>query len=362
MKSIFILLTILLSTRCFSQDTLTLRQYLFQHRYVINLKDEHSFNMLPGLMKDKNLFVMGEGGSHDLPLNAQLKYLLINQLATQNLKYYFIEFGRSIAYYYNHYLVNDYKGMLTGNENYWAGCDVYFSFFDKIKKQTGNNPHFKIIGIDFERKRALYSDINYLFNEPDYSKMPVSKTILERLKDTSYFKLSFRKFGRFYKKLGKDFLKDSLEIKTETGDRYNDLKYLLTNKNRKSPNIDRNCPMARNLVTEITPMDTSGLYFLSIGIAHSIPCNHHSAVHIMGRNKPLKNKILVMNVFCENFTPKNRKPFGLKYLRNDLLKCFSNAANGDLVLFDLSQLPPEYAFIKNHGELLLFAKNQQMMP
>jgi len=174
--------------------------------------------------------------------------------------------------------------------------------------------------------------------------------------------MTHKDFMKFYRKKRKEFYENKIAIKQELGDKSNELEYLVTNHNTTRPNLDRNPAMTRNLLHEITPLDTSAVYFLTIGMAHSLPCEHYSLVHKLSRTEQLKNRILVMNLHCDNCSVNGEKlevKSPMRFLNHqDILNCFRSAANSELVLFDLSQLPPEFSNIKKYGDLLLFAKNQ----
>ena len=340
-----------------AQDTVKLRQYLLEHRYNIDLNSDHAFDMLLQAMKGKNLFVLGEGGSHRLSLYPRLKPMLLDQLARQNLKYYFIEFGRSTAFFMNKYINGEYTECQQGYRDHCA-------ILDHERAQFAAGHGFKIVGIDFERSEEFNRDINYLFPDTSFNKLPASGAMLSKLKDTAYISLSYKKFQRFYRKNRKAFINDSAAIREELGAKYPEFRYFVTNGNTTHPTINRNGPMARNLLSEIAPLDTSSVYFLSIGMAHSIPKNSYSTVHKLYKSEALKNRVLVMNVHCENLRLPDGTPLPsmIEFLKNDIGDCFSHCAEADIVLFDLSRLPDEYAYMKKYGELLLFTKNQKIRP
>ena len=348
-------LLFLSAVMCSAQDTTRLRAYLLQHSYVVDLNSGHSFDMLPALMKGRNLLVLGEGGSHGLELYTPLKSAILDQLATQNLKYFFIELGRSTASLLNAYLHNTAPDCGSAFTNY---CTI----MDRGKATLKRGYDFKLVGIDFEVRIDFYTAMHRLFEYTDLDKLPVTKNFVANLLDSTCLKVTHKEFMKFYRKKRKEFYTDQGAIKNELGDKYKTLEYLVTNHNTTRPNLDRNPAMTRNLLKEITPLDTSAVYFLTIGMAHSLPCEHYSVAHKLCKSEQLKNKVIVMNLQCENCTLKGekleRKTF-MKFMNHEDIKaCFSNSAKGDFTLFDLSQLPPEYENIKKYGDLLLFAKNQ----
>ncbi len=354
MKKYLLPLFLSITSICPAQDTV-LTAYLTQHRYAIDLNDPGTFHMLPEMMKGKNLLVLGEGGSHGLELYVPLKSAILDQLATQNLKYFFIELGRSTAFILDKYLHNE-----------TTSCNSAFTKYCKImdhEKAVSKKDHdFKLVGIDFEIRIDFHTALNTMFSNADLNKCPASKAFLTDLLDSTCLKMTHKAFMKFYRKKRTEFQQNKTEIKQELGDKYNGLEYLITNPNTTRPSIDRNPAMTRNLLREITPLDTSAVYFLTIGMAHSLACNTYSVVHKLCQSDVLKDRVLVMNLHCENCTLNGAPLTGKTMLRfmndEDIESRFSKTAVGAYTLFDLSQLPDGYSDIKKYGGLLLLAKGQ----
>jgi len=64
--------------------------------------------MLPAMMGANRLFVLGEGGSHNLKIYQKIKPAILLQLGNLNLKYFFNESGRAAAYIRTCYLKSDF--------------------------------------------------------------------------------------------------------------------------------------------------------------------------------------------------------------------------------------------------------------
>jgi len=342
-----------------AQDTLRLHEYLQRHRYTIDFTSDHAFSMLPQLMNGKNVLVLGEGGNHELSMYATLKPALVNQLAKQNLKYFLIESGRTTAFFMNNYLHDGYNDCPKYMERF---CDLC----NRMKPATQAGSTFKVVGIDFEFTWDFHESMQYLLGNVALDKCPHARALITELLDTGYMAFSyadFYKFGKFYREKQEQLYADSSAIRTELGDKYADLLYFLSNPNVTRPNKDRNGALAQNLLAEIMPLDTSAVYFLSTGIAHSLPCESYSAIHKALKNEELRSRTIVMNVHCEQCAVQGKAMTGrspMKFLNEEDIKaCLSNAANAEIVLFDLSALPPEYDNIKKYGDLLLFARNQR---
>jgi hypothetical protein len=231
------------------------------------------------------------------------------------------------------------------------------------EKTTLKKGHdYKTVGIDFEVRIDFHIAMNDLFKQTDLEKLPTSKKFLANLLDSTCTKMTHKEFMRFYRKKRKEFYSEQAAIKQELGDKYTELEYLVTNHNTTRPNIDRNPAMTLNLLHEIVPVDTSAVYFLTIGIAHSLPCDHGTVAYKLCKSEQLKNRVVVMNLHCENCNVKGNQITGktlMKFMnRADIADCFSKAATGNFTLFDLSELPPAYHNIKKYGDLLLLANDQ----
>ena len=375
MRVILFLFAITMYAKAPAQSDAVLEKYLVAHRSIINIKPDSSFSLSPGgqeminsCMKGKSLFVLAENTSHQLVLYKKLRPALIEQFIRLNLKYVFIEFGRSVAYDVNADLDNNYK----------MPDNTFFSISERVrlKKIMGNRRSFEYKGIDFERGFEFYDAVNNILYDVDMNSLHESRAFITKIKDIasqqippdSNGKTTYRHFHNFYKDAREEFYRDSLVIKKELGTHYADIKYLLTNPNNQLPPWaahkliydDRDPEMTKNLLTEITPLDTSAVYFLSIGYAHTYGSS--AVVHKLSKSQVLENRIVVMNEFCEDCSINGEKMdkynSKMHFMKGAVRSAFRNTANSDLVIFDLSELPREYNYIKKHGDLLLFAKNQ----
>ncbi len=352
MKFNALILFTIISLACTAKDHSKLKDYLLHHSYTIDLNSDSAFNMLPTLMKGKNVLVLGEGGSHKLPLYTTLKPALINQLAKQNLKYYIIEWSRATAMLINNYLQSKNKNCPDELEPLCGLCN-------KLKPIIERGHEFKVVGIDFEFCGDLHTEMQLLFGKTNLDVLPHSKELLRDLLSNRYKNVFRKKFKEFYLVEQAKFCQDSVAIRKELGEKYDELRYLLTNPNTTYPGIDRNGGLAENLQSELTPLDTSAAYLVDVGLAHSIPSESYSMMHKIYRNDTLRQRTIIMNLHCWNCTlnGENLDATVLNFLKGDVLDCFTSATNTTLTLFDLSELPDEYSYIKESGDLLLFAKD-----
>lgn len=362
----FILFFFCLSKFGLAQDLSRLSAYLDSNKVSIDMRDVNEPNdLLKAAMNGKNLLVFGEGGSHQLDLNDQIRVYLVSQLVKTNLKYFFIEGGRSNAYLLNKYLKNDYDNV----DSLHSTDSSYRRQMKKIRALYQSGFHFEYRGIDMEWYRSLYNAVKMLTSNYNFTKIQNIPLFHSILIDTSYLHYNSNNFKnqkeylKHYKVLKKLFIKDSSIIhKVLTNEDYREVKYFLTNGQMKPPLGNRNIGMAKNLLDEINPIDTSATYLLDVGMAHSLPNRSGSVVGIAIKDDQLKNRTVVMNVYCDECTV-NGKAIESNYLNflknNEMLNIFRKAATKDLTLFDLSKLPSEFNYIKEYGGLLLFAKHQK---
>lgn len=362
----FIFFFLWLSKFGLAQDLFRLSAYLDSNKVSIDMRNVNESNdFLKAAMVGKNLLVFGEGGSHQLDLNDQIRVYLVSQLVKTNLKYFFIEGARSSAYLLNKYLKNDYDNA----DSLYSTDFSYRMQMKKIRALYQSGFHFEYRGIDMEWSRRLYNAVKMItanYNFTDIQKIPLFHSILV---DTAYlhydpdvFK-NQKEFLKYYKVLKKLFTKDSSDIQIIlTKEDYREVKYFLTNEQMKPPLGNRNIGMAKNLLDEIKPIDTSATYLLDVGMAHSLPNRGGSVAGIAIKDDQLKNRTVVMNVYCEECTVNEKEIEGtnLNFLRNkEVLNIFRKAATKNLTLFDLSKLPADFNYIKEYGSLLLFAKHQK---
>ena len=174
---------------------------------------------------------------------------------------------------------------------------------------------FNVIGIDFEVRIDFHTAMNDLCGHADPDALPALSAFQSNYMDSACLKMTHKEFMKRYKEKRKEFYTETDEMKDELGSKYNTFEYLVTNHNTTRPNLDRNPAMTRNLLKEITPLDTSAVYFLTIGMAHSLPGEHYSVAHKLCKNPALNNRVLVMNLHCENCTLNGKKIDGKTMLK-----------------------------------------------
>ena len=264
MRYYVLLITVLLSLNAWGQADTLLEKYLATHKAVIDVNPDSTLSLSPEAkeiirtcMRGKSLFVLSENTSHDLDLYTQLRPALIPQFIPMNLKYVFIEWGRSVAYCINADLDNNYKM-----------ADPYFYDSDerrRVKNVTGGKRTFSYVGIDFERGLELNTAVNNLLYDVDINTLHKSRAFVAKIKDISSAqvpadsnaKVYYKNFHRFYIDTRQEFYEDSTALKNELGGHFNTLKYLLSNPNTQLPppwtrpwliNHGRNPELAKNLL------------------------------------------------------------------------------------------------------------------
>jgi hypothetical protein len=357
------ILTIFLYTNVTGQNLSELKTYLDSNSTPINLNQSNK--IFKSVMKNKVLFVLGEGGSHDLELYYSLRPYLLSEFSKLNLKYFFIEGSRSRAFTNNEYLQNpaDYSDSIFQNE------PSYKIEMKKIRQFYNSGTQFEYKGIDMEWSKRLYNatkSITVSLTQTTIKSIPLLYSILI---DTAYLhyddKNTFnnqKHFLKYYKNLQNIFVKDSTSLKNNLKPiQYQQLNYLLSNPQTSPPNGDRNSGMAKNLIAEISPIDTNATYLLDIGIAHSLLNRKSAVIGILNETTILANKIVIMNVFCDECSINGKKlnDNPIEFMKGELLDIFRASAKNDLTIFDLSKVPAKFDYLKKYGDLILFAKKQK---
>lgn len=373
MKSILFLIAFITPFHSFSQtDTTMLIKYLNEHATVFDLSDKPDA-VINRLMKDKKLFIYGQGASHALVCNLTIPDKVVkslSQIKDRKLKYYFIEWGRSMAYLQNLVLKGDNISAFkifqhNGHEEpFW---DVYLGEVDTMRNFFGSTPSFEYIGIDFERARSFHIAVDHILTG-----IQVNNTLLKKCTDTAhYFHLASemykqeKEFVKYYKQLRKEFYNDSSHVKNAIGnnDRFEALRNIMTNENVKSRYQERNTPMTKNIITTFKNTNAGDMSFLCIGMAHSLLKYNFSVASRLNKNPGLKDNIIVMNLYCQDCRIHGEplSNYDLDHcMKHDEIRFFQMAAagKGEMVLFDLTHLPKEFEYLKDCGDLMLFAKNQ----
>ena len=365
MKFYKLLLTCLFFSKLSSAQNLAeLKTYLAGNSYPILLNDSSQGNaFFRSVMQNKTLFVYGEGGSHDLELNNQMRVYLLHQFSTLNLKYFFIEGARTAAYIHNQYLQNPDESSDS------VYIDTAFrNQMRQIRRLYQAGFHFEYKGIDMEWSRGFYRAVKSITKDLSSDTIDSIKLLHAILIDTSYFHYDntnrFKNQAQFlkrYKELKDLLLQDSGKLKACLDpEHYNELVYFLSNPQTAPPDGNRNPGMAENLLAEITPIDTSATYLLDIGSAHSLLSRAAAVVGILNSTPSLSNKMVIMNVYCDNCRING---YVLKQnlieLKGEVLEVFRMSTKGDLTIFNIADAPPEFSYLKKYGSLILFAKNQQ---
>jgi hypothetical protein len=332
-------ISVLFATFCVAQNGSDIKAYLTNNSHPVILNDfaqESAF--FRSVMHDKILFVFGEGGSHSLELNNQMRAYLLREFSGMNLKYFFIEYGRTTAFNYNQDL-----------------------------RSTG--VHFEYKGIDMESFRSFYVAVKRMTAEVSPGGIDSIQLLHDILIDTSYLHYDdadrFKnqaKFLQLYKGLERLFLRDASALETcLSPEHYKELRYFLSNPQTAPPAGNRNPGMAQNLLAEIVPIDTTATYLLDIGSAHSLLNRKQGVIGILNHTDLLSNKMMIMNVYCDHCISNGEVLNGslLKFMKGSVLEAFRDCAKGDLTIFNLANVPAELSYLREYGDLILFARNQQ---
>ncbi len=349
-----------------AQEFNELKAYLDSNSTPVNMNDPaRPNNFFKSVMSDKVLFVFGEGGDHQLDLQNKLRVYLLNQFSRLHLKYFFIESGRSTAYIQNKYLQNTIDNV----DSIFKKGILYKKQMQKIRQLYQDGYHFMYKGIDMEWSVSLYNAVKDLTADLSQSTVQSIPLLRSILIDTNYLHYddnnvfnNQKEFLNFYISLHNTFTDDADLLKNVLGnDRYEQLEYFLSNPQTRPPRGNRNPGMAKNLLNEIVPIEPQSTYLLGIGMAHTLLNRNGVVASMLERNELLRNKIVVMNTYCDEcqIAGKIINDRSIEFMKNELLDIFRSATKSDLTIFDLSKLPSKFNYLKEYGDLILFAKNQE---
>ena len=354
------------ATVCIAQNRADIEAHLANNSHRVVLDDpSQETAFFESVMQNKILFVLGEGGSHELELNNQMRVYLLHVFSGMHLKYFFIESGRTTAFNHNRYLQSPDEGA----DSIYKKDTAFRNQMRQIKSVYDAGHHFEYKGIDMEWSKSLYSAVKNITAAQNRNSIDSIIVLHDILIDTSYFhyddKNNFnnqKQFLQLYKKLERLFWHDSGALKASLSqDQYAALGYFLSNPQTAPPDGNRNTGMAKNLLAEITPVDADATYLLDIGSAHSLLNRKNGVIGILNNTDALSNKMMIMNVYCDNCSSKGKllKEQVIEFMKGDVLEAFRNSAKGELTIFNLANAPAGLSFLKKYGDLILFAKDQQ---
>ncbi len=346
-----------------SENNKNLETYLCEHRTYLTLNTDSTLSLsydasslISSKMKNKNLFVIGEN-NHNYFLTNKLRILFIKKFSKHGLKDVFIEYGRSTAAVNNAYIKSNYN-LSYPPYLYKVGQNLnYAREMEQTKEIYNKSADFNFVGIDFERTFFYFRAIDCILNYFNTKEKEAILQVAPYLHDTSILHYTNRQSKHYFKKIQNDFIKDSATFKSLFKTQYNNYKYLVTNKDICLPSQGRKRDklMAENLLKETQELpNNKNIYLLSCGYFHSNVNKKNSLLGRLSESSTFKNKILILNLYCNNC---NIDIQGISidgFMKKDILKTFQHAANNKFVLFDLSELPIEYEYIKKQGDLLLF--------
>ena len=362
----FFILGLFLVKFCVAQNGFDLKGYLANNSYPVDLNDPlRDSAFFKSLMQNKLLFVYGEGGSHRLDLHNQMRVYLLRMFSGMNLKYFFVEYGRTIAFNQNQFL----QGPDDAADSIYKLDTAFRNQMRQIKRIYNSGGHFEYRGIDMEWSKSLYKAVINITTGVNPSSIGSIKLLHDILIDTSYFHYdntsNFKnqaQFLKLYIRLETLFLHDSGALKAcLSPGHYKELGYFLSNPQTAPPEGNRNPGMAQNLLAEITPVDTTATYLLDIGEAHSQLSRKQAVVGILNNTDLLSNKLVILNVYCDNCSSNGQvlEDKMIEYMKGDVLEVFRNCAVGDLTIFNLTNAPAGLSYLKKYGDLILFARNRQ---
>lgn len=367
-----ILVLLICAQPAFSQTDPILDAYLATHRYTIKQLPDSSTcfpnDSIPRLlnkqMELKRLFVYGDGFSHMLHLNAYLAHMFAEYLATRGLKFYFHEAARS-------WNIEDdlfYGSYLPSAKDFFKDASQFSLRYYEAERKLFRQGHFTYRGIDFERPSGFHKTLELLLDSVDNSKRQDLYKLAPYFRDTSYLKLNRNKFVQFYEEQRDIFLRDSNLYKPLLGNAYTNFRYLLNDPKPSTYFDNRNKNMAEHLLMDVGTPAPGEIYFLNLGTAHTRRKKDGLAkttVYLLNETSIFKDRILITHLYCEDCKAEaNSYGTGdnswISYMKDDVLRSFQQAAQGTITLFDLTEIPEKYHFIRDdYNDFLVFARGQQ---
>ncbi len=346
-------------------------EYLKMHKHTIswgadsNLVGDANFcNMLQDQMNGKKLLIYGEGGSHMLRFNAAMINLAERCFAGNGLKYFLQENSRSGAAVVNLFLQSSDS---VANKYYPDEPDYAFAI--KLRKKEKDiyrkSGAFEVKGVDFERKYSFENAMRVLMSGLSESDKEQLLKLAYYATDTGYLTLNPNKFLMFYKDAEKSFYKDSTAIKKILVSKYDQFKYIMTDPAPSTYFDNRNRNMAEHILAETEKLKPGEILIMDCGMAHSRRGKRDGVqktmANILCHTKQLEGKVCIVHLYCQDCSAASEIPSNdaLDFMKGEVLKSFQQAADSDLVLFDLSGLPNKYSYMRDdYGDLLMFARNQ----
>jgi len=149
---------------------------------------------------------------------------------------------------------------------------------------------------------------------------------------------------------------------------YAGYRYLVSDPKPSEFYDNRNKNMAYHVLWQIGQPEPGSIYFITCGAAHAQHDKkdglQKSMVNQLEESDELKGHVLVTNLYCDNCTPEsNQYGIGdngrLNFMNGGLLQSFQKATgNEQVVLFDLTDLPAQYQYIrKDYSDFLIYVKN-----
>ncbi len=348
-----------------AQEDAEFYNYLAHHRYAFTMNADSSLSftgdgmeqMLLNKMKDRSLFVYGEGWSHGMRTNGRVITALTELFTKHGLHDFYSEAARSWAVRDNLFFHLSHK---TAAE-YYPGYDTYFlNMLTEEKKLFGNKVNY--YGVDFERAFTFPEALDDITCFVDADKLPKLYMLAPYFTDSSYVKLTAKQFVQWYKKQQAAFYKDSMQFKPLLGQTYPYFRYLMSDPEPSRYIDDRNYEMAKHILWQMGEPVKGAIYFLDCGMAHSRIGKREglskTTVHHLADSKELKGRIVVMNLYAES-SRINGDNWALDFMKDKVEQSFSKAATGDIIVFDLADAPQQYRYIaEKYGELVVYVKGQ----
>jgi len=335
-----------------------IHDYLKTHSYAFTLESGFD-STAQAILKQKfapyKVILQGEGGSHYLKMYNELPAMWLSLLNSHfGVTHFFGESGHSSDILINHYFKTGDTGYLFPRNKAWA--TKLYQLNNALSK-TGGLTYF---GIDFEGSRQYVNAIKLLLPGNAVVPEPIRPDI-ELIKGADGSIVDCIYILSINAALKKSIAINKPLFESYFGAKYADLERMVFNgRTCKETLRDRNPNMAANFIS-FDQLFQQPMYFGELGMAHTSLNTRASFASIINNTKEFKNKVCVINLYCDNCSTKEEGPssnWQLGKIEKDIITLFLPFCKSTFTLFDLTENPGLVGKYSVYGQFLVIAKKQ----
>ncbi|MES2372746.1 MAG: hypothetical protein V4557_09215 [Bacteroidota bacterium] len=336
----------------------TLEEYLNTHYYPFSLTngfDVKTSVMLKQKLSPYKLVLQAEGGSHFLKLYEQLPMVWLSFLNNNfGTTRYFAEAGHSVSIVYNEYLRTGDAAYIVfpRRKPFWKNLYAFNQSIPESKR-------ISYYGIDFESSRTYLLALRLIL--PNITAPAEITTSIDLIKNADPALADCDYITGLNKTLKKALDQNKKAFNDYFGNRYRDFERIVTNgASCNDIRNDRNPNMAANFLSFDREFNQQ-MYYGELGAAHTILTRRVTAASIINNSEQFKDKVCVVNLFCDNCsTAEEGKAtnWTLRDVEKDIAAYFLPLCKTDFTLFDLTDDNPAIKKFRAYGQFLIIVRNQ----